>query len=28
VYTSEPGDDRWREFLVDLYGLLPIEDQL
>jgi putative cardiolipin synthase len=28
VYESEPGDDRWREFLVDLYGLLPIEDQL
>jgi putative cardiolipin synthase len=28
VYTTEPGDDRWREFLVDLYGLLPIDDQL
>ena len=28
VYATEPGDDRWREFLVDLYGLLPIEDQL
>jgi cardiolipin synthase C len=28
VYVTEPGDDRWREFLVDLYGLLPIEDQL
>ncbi len=28
VYTSEPGDDRQRELLVDLYGLLPIEDQL
>jgi cardiolipin synthase C len=28
VYESEPGDDSWREFRVDLYGLLPIEDQL
>jgi cardiolipin synthase C len=28
VYESEPGDDGWREFRVDLYGLLPIEDQL
>jgi putative cardiolipin synthase len=28
VYETEPGDDRLREFLVDLYGLLPIEDQL
>jgi cardiolipin synthase C len=28
VYATEPGDDRWREFLVDLYALLPIEDQL
>jgi putative cardiolipin synthase len=28
VYEQEPGDDRTREFLVDLYGMLPIEDQL
>jgi putative cardiolipin synthase len=28
VYDSEPGDDRWRELLVDLYGTLPIEDEL
>ena len=28
VYQDEPGDDRWREFLVDLYALLPIDDQL
>lgn len=28
VYETEPGDDRWRKFLVDLYGWLPIEDQL
>jgi putative cardiolipin synthase len=28
VYRTEPGDDRLREFLVDLYGLLPIDDQL
>ena len=28
VYDSEPGDDRWREFKVDLYGMLPIEDEL
>jgi len=28
VYDDEPGDDRWREFLVDLYAALPIEDQL
>jgi len=28
VYDSEPGDDRWREFLVELYGTLPLEDQL
>jgi putative cardiolipin synthase len=28
VYGNEPGDDRTRELLVDLYGLLPIEDQL
>ena len=28
VYRKEPGDDRKREFLVDLYGLLPIENQL
>jgi putative cardiolipin synthase len=27
-YTSEPGDDRWREFLVELYSSLPIEDEL
>jgi putative cardiolipin synthase len=28
VYDDEPGDDRWRGFIVDLYGSLPIEDQL
>jgi putative cardiolipin synthase len=28
VYDSEPGDDPKRELLVDLYGLLPLEDQL
>jgi len=28
VYRNEPGDDQKRELLVDLYGLLPIEDQL
>lgn len=28
VYDDEPGDDRWREFLVDFYATLPIEDQL
>jgi putative cardiolipin synthase len=28
VYDSEPGDDRWRELKVDLYALLPLEDQL
>ena len=28
VYDDEPGDDRWREFLVDFYSTLPIEDQL
>ena len=28
VYDSEPGDDGKRELLVDLYDLLPIEDQL
>jgi len=28
VYDDEPGDDGWREFLVDLYAALPIEDQL
>ena len=28
VYDSEPGDDRWREMLVELYGTLPLEDQL
>jgi putative cardiolipin synthase len=28
VYDREPGDDRWREFLVELYGTLPLEDQL
>ena len=28
VYDDEPGDDRWREFVVDLYGTLPLEDQL
>ena len=28
VYDSEPGDDPKRELLVDLYSLLPLEDQL
>ena len=28
TYPDEPGDDRWRELLVDLYSALPIEDQL
>jgi putative cardiolipin synthase len=28
TYNEEPGDDRWREFIVDLYATLPIEDQL
>jgi len=28
VYDREPGDDRWRELLVDLYGTLPLDDQL
>jgi len=28
VYDSEPGDEGKRELLVDLYDLLPIEDQL
>jgi cardiolipin synthase C len=28
VYANEPGDDRTRELLVDLYALLPLEDQL
>jgi putative cardiolipin synthase len=28
VYQDEPGDDPKREFLVDLFGALPIEDQL
>jgi putative cardiolipin synthase len=28
VYADEPGEDRWRELLVDLYGTLPLEDQL
>jgi putative cardiolipin synthase len=28
VYDDEPGDNEWRDFLVDLYGLLPIEEQL
>jgi len=28
VYRDEPGDDYGREFLVDLYALLPIDDQL
>jgi putative cardiolipin synthase len=28
VYKSEPGDDRWRDFIVELYGTLPLEDQL
>ena len=28
VYNDEPGDDAWREFKVELYATLPIEDQL
>jgi len=28
VYQREPGDDSKRELLVDLYSLLPLEDQL
>jgi putative cardiolipin synthase len=28
VYDTEPGNDRWRDFKVDLYAMLPIEDQL
>jgi putative cardiolipin synthase len=28
VYEREPGDDSKRELLVDLYSLLPLEDQL
>ena len=28
VYETEPGDDRWRELEVDLYGLLPLDDEL
>jgi len=28
VYDSEPGDDRWRELIVELFGTLPLEDQL
>ena len=28
AYDDEPGDDRARELLVDLYATLPIEDQL
>jgi putative cardiolipin synthase len=28
VYETEPGDDRWRELKVDLYGLLPLDDEL
>ncbi len=28
VYDDEPGSDTQREFVVDLYGTLPIEDQL
>jgi putative cardiolipin synthase len=28
VYREEPGHDGWREFAVDLYALLPIDDQL
>ena len=28
VYETEPGDDRWREFKVDLYAMLPIEAEL
>jgi len=28
VYDDEPGDDRARELLVDLYATLPIEEQL
>ncbi|HLX29793.1 MAG TPA: phospholipase D family protein [Casimicrobiaceae bacterium] len=28
VYDSEPGNDKERELLVDLYALLPLDDQL
>jgi putative cardiolipin synthase len=28
VYDTEPGDDRKRALLVDLYATLPLEDQL
>jgi len=28
VYETEPGNDRWREFKVDLYAMLPIEAEL
>jgi putative cardiolipin synthase len=28
VYDTEPGDDRWRKMIVDIYGTLPLEDQL
>jgi putative cardiolipin synthase len=28
VYDTEPGNDRWRDFKVDLYAMLPIEAQL
>jgi putative cardiolipin synthase len=28
VDETEPGDDRWREFMVDVYGLLPIGNEL
>lgn len=28
VYKTEPGDDQWRKFMVELYGVLPIESEL
>lgn len=28
VYETEPGDDRWLALEVDLYGLLPLDDEL
>jgi cardiolipin synthase C len=28
VYEAEPGDDRWRQLEANLYGLLPLDDEL
>jgi hypothetical protein len=28
VHETEPGDNRWREPKVDLYGPLPLDDEL